>query len=281
MPMGSSLQLTPTAAPPQDRREPPVIRFEEVRLSFERQALLDGVSFQVRKGATKVLLGEASSGKTTLLKLALGLVRPDSGRIWVCGAEVSCLPESELFELRRHIGIVFQESALFDSLSVRENVAFRLLEEQRYDDAEIERRVRTALSFVELEEAIDKMPADLSGGMKRRVSIARALISEPEVMLYDSPTGGLDPITSTTIMELIVKLRDVNRVTALLVTHRLQDAYFLATHAWNAGANQAQPAPEAARFTSFLLLRQGRVIFDGAGSDLLASPDEYVHTYLS
>ncbi len=258
-----------------------VICFEDVRLCFGEQCLFDGISFQVSKGATKVLLGEAATGKTTLLKLALGLIRPDAGRIWVCGAEVTRLPEEQLFELRRHIGMVFQESALFDSLSVRENVAFRLIEEQRHDDAEIERRVRIALSFVELEDAIDQMPADLSGGMKRRVSIARALISEPEVMLYDSPTGGLDPITSTTIMELIIKLRDVNHVSALLVTHRLQDAYLMATHVWDPAANQLRPALPDASHTSFLLLRQGQVLFDGSGRELMASRDEYVHTYLS
>ncbi len=258
----------------------PVLRFENVHLAFDGLAVLRGVSFIARRGETKVLLGEAASGKTLLLKLALGLQRPDSGAVWVLGQPVSDLPESRLFALRRHIGMVFQESALFDSLSVRENVAYRLREEHELTEDTIEQRVRRALSFVELEEAIDKMPGELSGGMKRRVAIARALSSEPEVMLYDSPTGGLDPITSTTIMELIIKLRDENNVTSLLVTHRLQDAYLLATHVWDTQNRRLRAAAPERSHTSFLLLREGKVWFDGDGHQLMNSGDDYVKTFM-
>lgn len=259
----------------------PVLQFEQVGMAFGSQQVLEDISFQVHRGETKVLLGETNTGKTVLLKLALGLLRPTKGRIFVMGQEVSALPEEVLFGLRRQIGIVFQESALFDSMTVRENVAYRLVEEGEMDDQQIEERVRTCLCFVELESTIDKMPDELSGGMRRRVSIARALAAQPDVMLYDSPTGGLDPVTATTIMELIIKLRDVNKVTSLLVTHRLQDAYLMATHVWDAENRTLKPAPSSQTHTSFLLLRDRHIIFDGSASELQAQTDPYIKNYLS
>lgn len=259
----------------------PVLQYEHVSMIFGAQRVLEDVSFHVNRGETKILLGETNTGKTVLLKLALGLLRPTRGRIFVLGQEVSALPEEALYRLRRQIGIVFQESALFDSLTVRENVAYRLVEEGEMDDRQIEERVRTCLSFVELESTIDKMPDELSGGMRRRVSIARALATQPDILLYDSPTGGLDPVTATTIMELIIKLRDVNKVTSLLVTHRLQDAYLMATHIWDANRRALQPAPSSQTNTSFLLLRDGHIIFDGDVNALAAQTDPYIKNYLS
>ena len=200
--------------------------FEDVAMTFEDQIVLDGVSFELKRGETKALLGVAGSGKSTILKLCLGLVKPDRGHIYVLGHDVTTMEEEELFDLRNQVGIVFQESALFDSLTVRENVAFRLMEE-KLPEEEIEKRVREALSFVELEHTMDMLPSELSGGMRRRVGIARAIITHPEVLLYDSPTGGLDPITSTTIIELIMKQRDVSKTSALLVSHRLQEIWVL------------------------------------------------------
>lgn len=259
---------------------PTLIEFDQVSLGFGGVAVLRDISFQVRRGETKVMLGEAGAGKSVALKLAIGLLRPDAGKVEVLGETVSALPERDLYELRRHIGIVFQESALFDSLSVRDNVAYRLEEEGRLSPEAIEARVRACLAAVELEEAIDKMPAELSGGMQRRVSIARALATEPEIMLYDSPTGGLDPITATNIMEQIIKLRDVNRVTALLVSHRLQDGFLMATHCWDAATNGLKPAPPEQSHTSFLVLHQQQVIFDGSAAALRASPDAYLQEFL-
>ncbi|MGH9466606.1 MAG: ABC transporter ATP-binding protein [Terriglobales bacterium] len=260
--------------------QPVLVDFEHVGLSFGQEIALSDVSFQVRRSETKVLLGESGAGKSVVLKLALGLLLPDNGSVEVLGERVSALPEQELFELRRRIGMVFQESALFDSLSVRENVAYRLEEEGRLDPVAIEARVRACLDAVEMEEAIDKMPAELSGGMQRRVSIARALATEPEVMLYDSPTGGLDPVTATNIMEQIIKLRDVKRVTALLVTHRLQDGFLLATHRWDPARNTLCPEPVQDGTTSFLVLHQHRVLFDGGAEEMLHSPEPYLREFL-
>lgn len=259
---------------------PILIEFDQVSMEFGAAKVLDQVSFQVPKGETKVLLGEAGSGKSVALKLAIGLLRPTAGAVRVLGETVSAMPEQALFELRRRIGIVFQESALFDSLTVRENVAYRLLEEGKLDGAAIEKRVRECLEVVELEEAIDKLPAELSGGMQRRVSIARALATEPEIMLYDSPTAGLDPITATNIMEQIIKLRDLKQVTALMVTHRLQDGFMLAGHCWDKASNRLQPAQAETSPTSFLVLHQHRAVFDGSAQELRASQDRYLRHFL-
>lgn len=259
------------------------IEFDKVSLAFDEKVVLDGISFKLPHGETKALFGVAGSGKSTLLKLAMGLLRPDSGRIFVLGEEITHMSERELFELRRRVGIVFQESALFDSLKVYENVAFRLMEEKTPAE-EIERRVREVLRFVELERTYDMRPSELSGGMRRRVAIARAIITEPEVLLYDSPTGGLDPVTSNTIVELIVKQRDVYKTSALMVTHRLQDAFTMATHQFDKATNQMVVLPKGQRSEvpmSFLILKDAKVIFDGDAQQLAASRDDYIREYIS
>ncbi len=259
------------------------IEFDNVSIAFDEKVVLERVSFRLHHGETKAVFGVAGSGKSTLLKLAIGLLRPDSGCIRVLGEEVTSMSEQELFELRRRVGIVFQESALFDSLKVYENVAFRLMEERIPAD-EIERRVREVLRFVELERTYDMRPSELSGGMRRRVAIARAIITKPEVLLYDSPTGGLDPVTSNTIVELIMKQRDVYKTSALMVTHRLQDAFTMATHEFDQATNQMVALPKGKRCDvplSFLILKDGKVIFDDDAHALATSHDEYIREYIS
>jgi phospholipid/cholesterol/gamma-HCH transport system ATP-binding protein len=270
--------------PTQDKPAGDAVVFENVELAFDSNVVLGGISFRLARGETKAIFGVAGSGKSTILKLAMGLLKPDAGHIYALGEEVTAMRENELFDLRRRIGMVFQESALFDSLTVRGNVAFRLMEEGNVSEEEIDRRVREVLSFVELERTIDMFPAELSGGMRRRVAIARAIISNPELLLYDSPTGGLDPVTSTTIVELIVKQRDVARTSSLLVTHRLQDAFLMATHYFDPKTNHVQPLPPGARGevrTTFLILRDSKVIFDGDLEELKHSKDEYIREYIS
>jgi phospholipid/cholesterol/gamma-HCH transport system ATP-binding protein len=260
------------------------IEFESVSIAFEEKQVLDGISFQLVHGETKAIFGIAGSGKSTLLKLALGLIKPDSGRILVLGEEVTSMTEDQLFELRRRVGIVFQESALFDSLTVRENVAFRLYEEGTVSEEEIEQRVREALSFVELEHTVDMYPSELSGGMRRRVGIARTIITHPEVLLYDSPTGGLDPVTSTTIIELVIKQRDLFKISSLLVTHRLQDAFTMGTHYFDRTENRMKPLPPHTRAEvpmGFIILRDGKIIFDGDLKSLRETRDEYIREYIS
>ena len=260
------------------------VEFEDVSIAFEERQILDGISFQLVHGDTKAIFGVAGSGKSTLLKLALGLIKPDSGRIVVLGEEITSMSENQLFELRRRVGIVFQESALFDSLTVRENVAFRLYEEGTVSEEEIEKRVREALSFVELEHTTDMYPSELSGGMRRRVGIARTIITHPEVLLYDSPTGGLDPVTSNTIIELVVKQRDLFKISSLLVTHRLQDAFTMGTHYFDRSDNKMKPLPPHARAEvpmGFLILRDGHIIFDGDLKSLRETRDEYIREYIS
>ena len=260
----------------------PVIVFEDVAISFEGNPVLDGISFSLERGETKALLGVAGSGKSTILKLTMGLLRPNRGSIWVLGQEVSAMKEEELFELRRRIGMVFQESALFDSLTVRDNVAYRLIEEDVPEET-IQKRVEEALRFVELEHTLNMLPSELSGGMRRRVAIARAIVDQPEIVLYDSPTGGLDPVTSTTIIELLVKQRDVYHNSSLLVSHRLQDAFTMATHYFDRAQNRMVPVNGAQidTRTSFLVLRDGKVIFDGSAHELAGSRDEYIREYIS
>jgi phospholipid/cholesterol/gamma-HCH transport system ATP-binding protein len=260
------------------------IEFEDVHLEFEANEVLRGVSFRLPFGETKALFGVAGSGKSTILKLALGLLKPDSGRILALGNDISGMREQDLFAVRGKIGMVFQESALFDSLSVSENVAFRLIEEHGVYDDEIDHRVREALRFVELEHTVDMSPSELSGGMRRRVAIARAIITQPELLLYDSPTGGLDPVTSNTIIELIMKQRDVYKTSSLLVTHRLQDAFTMATHQFDPKTSQLQALPRGMYCDvpmSFLILRDGKVLFDGDVHQLAHTSDEYIKEYIS
>ncbi len=278
-----TLPLVSAALPPKDESAS-VIVFEDVAMSFGENHVLRGISFRLAPGETKALFGVAGSGKSLILKLAMGLIKPDSGRIIALGQDVTQMREEDLFELRSKIGMIFQESALFDSLTVAENVAYRLTEEHGIYDDDIDRRVREVLRFVELEQTLPLYPSELSGGMRRRVAIARALITQPEVLLYDSPTGGLDPVTSNTIIELIVKQRDVNKTSALLVTHRLQDAFTMATHQWDRKTNgmvELPPGQHCEVPMSFLILRDGKVIFDGDLQALAHTQDEYIREYIS
>ncbi|HKD84887.1 MAG TPA: ATP-binding cassette domain-containing protein [Terriglobales bacterium] len=269
-------------SPPQ--AEEPVIRFENVSIAFDNP-VLQAISFQLPRGETKILMGVAGTGKTLILKLALALLKPDAGRITVLGEEITNMQERELFALRRKIGMVFQESALFDSLTVEENVAYRLIEETGRVTEEIHARVLEALRFVELEHTFNLFPAELSGGMRRRVAIARAIITQPEVLLYDSPTGGLDPVTSNTIIELIVKQRDVYHTSSLMVTHRLQDAFTMASHCFDRKLNKMVPVGDGVSVedmrTRFLLLRDEKIIFEGTATELLRCHDPYIREYLS
>jgi phospholipid/cholesterol/gamma-HCH transport system ATP-binding protein len=274
-----------SAAPVELPENTPVVEFKDVTITFDVKPVLQNISFSVDRGQTLIILGPAGCGKSVLLKLANGLLGPDSGSIKIFGKEITTMPERELYELRAHIGMVFQESALFDSLNVEDNVAYRLHEEHVSED-ESHRRVVEALKFVELEQAIAKFPSELSGGMRRRVSIARAIISGPDLILYDSPTGGLDPITSTTIIELVMKQRDVSHTTSLLVTHRLQDAFVLATHNFDAGKGMV-PIPKdnpnhgIDPGTKFLMLNDGGIVFHGTTEELVHSTDPWIKEYLS
>lgn len=262
-----------------------VLRFDNVTVRFEDLAALDGVSFEVFEGQTRILFGAAGSGKTVLLKTALGLVRPDLGRVFLFGQDITAMRERELFRIRARIGVLFQEGGLFDSLSVEENVGYGLanLEEFRLPEPEIRQRAEEALRFVELEHILDKFPSELSGGMRRRVGIARAIVTEPRLLLYDSPTAGLDPITAYTIIALIAKERDLKQTTTLMATHRFQDGHFLATSRWNPRTAQAETvsgSEEAALGTVFMVLQQGRVVFEGSLEELVASRDPYVEKFV-
>ena len=260
----------------------PVVVFEDVSITFDIKPVLQNISFTVYRGETRIILGPAGGGKSVLMKLANGLIRPDSGTICVFGEDVTRMRETDLFKLRGRIGMVFQESALFDSLSVEDNVAYRL-HEDRVPDEEAHKRVVEALQFVELENTIEKFPSELSGGMRRRVSIARAIIAKPDLILYDSPTGGLDPITSTTIIELVIKQRDVSHTTSLLITHRLQDAFLLARSRFNQQTGKIEPIPNNGidDSTKFLVLNEGRVVFDGTTHELVHTTDPWLKEYLS
>jgi phospholipid/cholesterol/gamma-HCH transport system ATP-binding protein len=261
----------------------PVISFENVRIGFDEGDILRGVSFRVFPRQTLVLLGETGTGKTLTLKLAAGLLKPSHGDVSVLGNEVSTMRERDLFAFRRQIGFVFQEGALFDSMTVGDNVAYRLREDGMSEDG-IEPRVREVLRFVELEHTMELLPSELSGGMRRRVSIARALANRPEIVLYDSPTAGLDPVTSQTIITLILRLRDVYGVTALLATHRLQDGFALANFHFDSRGNRvvrdasADSPPDPG--TRFIVYREGRVYFEGAPEELADSRDSYLQRFL-
>jgi len=265
----------------------PAITFQDVWVGFDEGQVLRGVTFQVHERETLILLGETGTGKTLTLKMAAGLLTPNSGSVIVLGNEISEMSEKELLPFRRKIGFVFQEGALFDSMSVGENVAYRLRED-RVAEEEIEPRVLEVLRFIELEHTVDMLPSELSGGMRRRVSIARALINQPPIMLYDSPTAGLDPVTSQTIITLILRLRDVYGVTALLATHRLQDGFALANFHFdpvtkrvvpNAQNGNAAAAANAAR-TRFLVYRDGGIYFEGEPREIARSEDTYLKRFL-
>jgi len=269
----------------------PLISFNNVHIGFQDVDVLRGLSFEVSPGETKVLLGESGSGKTLIMKLAAGLLQPDEGQIWVMGQNLGEMSETELLDFRRHVGFVFQEGALFDSMSVSDNVAFRLNEE-RIDEKEVEARVREALRFVELEQAIKMYPGDLSGGMRRRVSIARALVDRPPLVFYDSPTAGLDPVTCQTIITLILRGRDLQGVTSMLATQRVQDAFGLSRFRFDGKTGRVEPIGENGRRTgpddtgetnpptNVLVLRDGKTYFEGSAEDVLNSTDEYIKTFL-
>ena len=260
----------------------PVLDVQNVSIAFDGNKVLNDVSFTLRNGETCVLLGPAGGGKSVLLKLINGLLPPDSGSIKVFGQEITTMSQTELFAMRRRVGMVFQESALFDSMTVEDNVAYRLNEEG-IDPDESHKRVEQSLEFVELSHAITKFPSELSGGMRRRVSIARAIITQPDLILYDSPTGGLDPITSTTIVELIIRQRDESHTSAVMITHRLQDAFLLATHRWNADDKRVESIPDGGvdESTKFIILNEGTVVFDGSTLDLTHSEDPWIREFLS
>jgi phospholipid/cholesterol/gamma-HCH transport system ATP-binding protein len=277
------MSTAPVVEEPKQKGKPdePVVVFEHVSIGFEGNQVLKDISFVIHPGETRLLLGPAGGGKSVLMKLADGLIRPDEGRIFVFGQEVSAMREQDLLELRGSIGMVFQEGALFDSLTVADNVAYRLIE-SHVPEEEIKQRVLEALRFVELEKTVEKFPSQLSGGMRRRVAIARAIVGKPDLILYDSPTGGLDPITSTNIIELVMKQRDVSHTSSLLITHRLQDAFTLATHQFNQETNHMEPSEGKLGDlnTSFLILHDGKMVFDGSTHDLIKSDDPFIKDYL-
>jgi len=261
-----------------------VLEMKDVVKSYGDNTVLNGVSFRVRRGETKIIIGGSGSGKSTLLKLAMGLERPDSGEIFIDGQDITQLRERDMSKVRMKIGMIFQESALFDSMTVRDNVAYQL-HEIGTNEEEVEARVRQNLGFVGLEDAIDKFPSELSGGMKRRVAIARALAGEPEIMFYDEPTAGLDPITSRKINQLIITLRDLKGVTAVFVTHRMRDAFTLASQYAVTDNGTVEFHNEGQTLcianTRFLMLRDGKVIFEGPDELLRRSSDEYIKRFLA
>ncbi len=261
-----------------------VIDFKDVHLAFDDKVILNGVSFTLEKGHTKIVIGASGSGKSTILRLILGLLKPDKGEIYINGERSDNMPEDELMRVRADLGMVFQEGALFDSLTVRENVGYRLFEETKIPIAKVDERVQEILGFVGLGEFGARMPSELSGGQRRRVAIARALTSKPHILLYDEPTTGLDPITAITVDEEIIKLRDIEGVSALLVTHQLRDAFYVATtEAVKKGSElDFVPAGAAkAAMTEFLMLKDGTVAFEGAADELRRSEDPYLKAFLS
>jgi phospholipid/cholesterol/gamma-HCH transport system ATP-binding protein len=268
----------------QDADEP-AVSFEHVMLAFDDKVILKDVSFTLESGHTKIILGASGAGKSMTLKILLGLIKADGGRVHVNGRRVDQLTEEQMMDVRTNMGMVFQEGALFDSLTVRENVGYRLYEETDVALAEVDRRVEEVLGFVSLSEFIDRMPSELSGGQRRRVAIARALASKPKIILYDEATTGLDPITAMTVDDEIIKLRDLEHVTSIVVTHQLRDAFYVATHTAVRGADgkiQIVPAsPEKECETEFLMLRNGVIVFEGDAESLRHSNEEYIRTFLS
>jgi phospholipid/cholesterol/gamma-HCH transport system ATP-binding protein len=268
-----------------------LLRFDNVSMRFDEIVALDSVSFQLHREETRVVLGAAGSGKTTLLKCAIGLIRPDSGKIHLFGQEITHLREAQLFHLRAGVGVLFQEGGLFDSVTVEENVAYPLLNRTGPAESmqEVEAKVREALRFVELEQTMEQYPSELSGGMRRRVGIARAVVSEPPLVLYDSPTAGLDPITANTIMALIAKERDATGTANLIVTQRYQDGQLMANFRYNRNSGHLEPVfsnggggvtGSNPTRTIFMVMKDGRVVFEGTQHALEASHDDYVQKFV-
>jgi phospholipid/cholesterol/gamma-HCH transport system ATP-binding protein len=263
----------------------PVIIFDHVRLAFDDKVVLRDVSFTLVRGHTKVILGASGSGKSTALKIVVGLLQADAGVVWVNGERIDQLTEHEMMAVRSDLGMIFQEGALFDSLTVRENVGYKLYEETNLPIPVIDERVKEVLGFIGLLEHIDKMPSELSGGQRRRVAIARAMAFKPRILLYDEATTGLDPITAATVDDEIIKLRDLEGVTSIVVTHQLRDAFYVATHmAVRDGDGTVRILPasrDKERQTEFIMLRDGVIIFEGDADALRNSTDEYIQTFLS
>jgi phospholipid/cholesterol/gamma-HCH transport system ATP-binding protein len=264
----------------------PIIVFDGVSLSFDEKVILRDVSFTLQTGHTKIFLGASGAGKSTILRLILGLLKPDSGRIFVNGERVDNMNEDQLMSVRADLGMVFQEGALFDSLTVRENVGYKLFEETSLPLEDVNRRVEEVLGFVRLSDFIDRMPSELSGGQRRRVAIARAMTAKPRILLYDEPTTGLDPITSLTIDEEIIKLRDIEGVSSIVVTHQLRDAFYVAEHMAvrnNGDLTFVKSDPRKADEAEFIMLKDGRIAFEGNASEMRAeaAKDPYIHAFLS
>jgi phospholipid/cholesterol/gamma-HCH transport system ATP-binding protein len=264
---------------------PSILRFEHVTVSFDQVPALIDLSFEAREGESRVILGASGSGKTVLLKTALGLVKPDSGRIFAFDLDLTAMDERKLFDIRSKIGMLFQESALFDSLTIEENVAYPLLNQRAIHcpPDQVRPRVEEALEFVELAGTLEKFPSELSGGMRRRAAIARAVVTEPPLVLYDSPTAGLDPITAHTIIALVLKERDVSKTTCLMVTQRYQDGNLLANFRYNSERGSLEPARNGARAvprTVFMVLREGRLVFEGDQDRLEAEADPYISKFV-
>jgi len=262
-----------------------MVVFDKVALAFDEKVVLRNISFTLIAGHTKIILGASGSGKSTILKLILGLLKPDAGVIWVNGERVDQLSELGMMRVRMDLGMVFQEGALFDSLTVAENVGYKLYEESPMPPVDVRRRVEEVLGFIGLREYIDRMPSELSGGQRRRVAIARAMAAKPRLLLYDEPTTGLDPITATTVDDEIIKLRDLENASSILVTHQLRDAFYVATHEATRrddGLITIQAADEEkAEQAEFIMLKEGDVVFEGHAAELRTSADPYLRTFLS
>jgi phospholipid/cholesterol/gamma-HCH transport system ATP-binding protein len=268
-----------------EESHPPVLRFDDVTVSFDGVEVLSGLSFAAFESESRVILGAAGSGKTVLLKTAMGLVKPDSGKVYVFDKDISIMREQELFAIRSKIGMLFQESALFDSMTIEENVAYPLLNQKSIQcpREQVRPRVEEALEFVELGQTLEKFPSELSGGMRRRAAIARAVVTQPPLLLYDSPTAGLDPITAHTIMALLIKERDVSQATTLMVTQRYQDGNLIANFRYNSEHGSLEPARNGAGRnprTTFMVLKEGRLVFEGDQDQLEASNDSYVGKFV-
>lgn len=276
--------LSPFDATDNPDRITPAIEFRDVHLSFDDRKILNGLSFNVRHGNTKIVLGRSGGGKSTLIKLVLGLLKPDSGQILIDGEDITDFDEPEMMRVRQKVGMIFQEGALFDSLSVYDNVAFRL-HEQRVDEETVEKEVRRQLHFVDMEDAIDKMPAELSGGMRRRVGIARALIGNPKIVMFDEPTAGLDPPTARTICELAMKLRDLQDVASIFVTHEMNNVEYLCNeYAIVNEEGEIEFREEGVDLcllnTSVIMLKDGQIIFSGSNELLRQAQDPYVRRFI-
>lgn len=276
------------AAAPNSANGEFVLKFDNVSLRFDEIAAIDQVSFEMPAGETRVILGAAGSGKTSVLKTALGLIKPDSGRVYLYGRDITDLEERQLFDIRSKVGVLFQEGGLFDSMTVADNVAYPLLNQKARQAplADVDAKVRNALRFVELEQTLDKFPSELSGGMRRRVGIARAVVTEPPLVLYDSPTAGLDPITANTIMALIAKERDTTNTANVIVTHRYQDGQIMANFRYNPQSGHLERASHngshssQAKSTVFMVMQEGRLVFEGTQDELESSRDDYVSKFV-